>query len=293
MSLFFSSKKGKLINILIIAIITVSLFTLLNCGGGGGGGAGSLSGSASAGTPGIIVDFIAALTTTESGGQATFQVVLNSEPSDDVVIGLYSDDTGEGTISPVSLTFTSANWNAPQTVTVTGVDDGVLDGNQSYKIITQQAISADSDYDTRNGDDVPVSNTDNDTAGITVSAISGDTTEAGSQATFTIVLNYEPFFDVVIDLSSSDTAEGTVSPASLTFTPLDWNAPQTVTATGVDDAVQDGNLVYSIVTAAASSTDGNYDGIDPDNVFVTNSDQRRYYGSWSAGNFHSCIELRT
>jgi len=30
---------------------------------------------------------------------------------------------------------------------------------------------------------------------------------------------------------------------------MNWNAPQTVTVTGVDDAVADGNQVYSIVTA--------------------------------------------
>jgi hypothetical protein len=37
---------------------------------------------------------------------------------------------------------------------------------------------------------------------------------------------------VTIALTSSDTTEGTVSPASLTFTPGNWNVAQTVTVTG-------------------------------------------------------------
>ena len=60
---------------------------------------------------------------------------------------------------------------------------------------------------------------------------------------------------MTIGLSSSDTTEGTVSPASLTFTPANWNAPQTVTVTGVNDAVDDGDIAYTIVTAPATSTD--------------------------------------
>ena len=51
------------------------------------------------------------------------------------------------------------------------------------------------------------------------------------------------------------TTEGTVSPATLTFTPANWNTAQTVTVTGVDDAVDDGDIAYTIVTAPATSSD--------------------------------------
>ena len=49
------------------------------------------------------------------------------------------------------------------------------------------------------------------------------TTEAGGTATFTVVLNTQPTADVTIALSSSDTTEGTVGPASLVFTTANWN----------------------------------------------------------------------
>ena len=54
-----------------------------------------------------------------------------------------------------------------------------------------------------------MTNTDNDTAGITVTPTSGlTTTEAGGTATFTVVLNTQPTADVTIGLTSSDTTEG-------------------------------------------------------------------------------------
>src|SRR3989442_1309648 len=73
-------------------------------------------------------------------------------------------------------------------------------------------------------------------------------------------------------MSSCNTAEGTVSTGSLTFTPANWNVAQTVTVTGVNDFVDDGNIAYTIVTAAATSSDGNYNGFNPADVSVTNLD---------------------
>jgi hypothetical protein len=100
-----------------------------------------------------------------------------------------SDNTAEGTVDKPSLTFTSANWNTPQTVTVTGVDDLVVDGNVAYNIVTAAATSTDTNYSGVNANDVAVTNTDNDSKGITVTPTSGlTTTEAGGTATFTVVL---------------------------------------------------------------------------------------------------------
>src|SRR5205085_6416589 len=99
---------------------------------------------------------------------------------------------------------------------------------------------------------VSANNLDDDTAGITVAPTAGlVTTEAGGTATFTVVLNTEPTADVVLNLASSNTAEGTVGPASLRFTPSNRNVQQTVTVTGVDDPSVDGDVAYTIVTDAA------------------------------------------
>ena len=195
---------------------------------------------------GITVTPTAGLTTTEAGGTATFTVVLTTQPTADVSIALSSSDASEGTVSPASLTFTNANWNVAQTVTVTGVDDALDDGDVAYTIVTAAATSADVIYNGINAADVAVTNTDNDGSGITVSPIAGlTTTEAGGTATFTVVLTSQPTANVTIGLSSSNTAEGTVAPASVTFTNLNWNVAQTVTVTGVDDPLDDGNVAYT------------------------------------------------
>ena len=91
--------------------------------------------------------------------------MLNTQPTADVTIALSSSDTTEGTVVPASLTFTTANWNVPQTVTVTGVDDALVDGAVTYTIVTAAAASTDANYNTSERADVAVTNTDNDAAG--------------------------------------------------------------------------------------------------------------------------------
>src|SRR4029078_9272891 len=124
------------------------------------------------------------------------------------------------------------------------------DGDIVYDIVTAPAASSDGAYTGVDASNVSVTNTDNDTAGVTVSPAFGlTTTEAGGTATFTVVLNSQPTADVTIGLSSNDTSEGRVNPASLTFTTGNWNIARTVTVTGVNDLIDDGDIDYTIVTA--------------------------------------------
>jgi subtilisin family serine protease len=224
-------------------------------------------------TAGIQVSAPSSSTTTESGGQSTFTVVLLSQPSADVTIPVSSSDTTEGTVSPAALVFTPGNWNTPQTVTATGVNDLLDDGNIVWTAVLGAASSADAVYNGLDASDVQLTNTDDDTAGITVSAATGTvTTEAGGAVSFTVKLNSEPTADVTIAISSSDLTEGVVSVASLTFTAANWSVLQTVTATGVNDLVDDGNIVWTVVIGAASSADAAYNGLNPADVQLSNTD---------------------
>lgn len=223
-------------------------------------------------TPGVTVTPTNNLYTTENGGTAEFSVVLDTAPTADVTIAVASDNTAEGAVSVPSLTFTPDNWDVPQTITVTGQDDAVADGPITYHVVLSPTTSADADFNGLDPVDPKVINLDNESA-LTVVPISGlTTTEDGGTATFDVVLNSAPTADVTIGLSSSDETEGTVSPASLTFTPDNWSQVQTVTVTGVDDGVQDGDIAYSIITAPAVSTDANFNGQNPPDVAVVNLD---------------------
>ncbi len=221
---------------------------------------------------GIVLIPLSGLNTTESGGAAMFQVRLDSEPTDNVDVSLWSSDLSEGTVSPGNLTFTPGDWNTPQTVTVTGVDDLFDDGDVPYSIVSW-ATSSDPTYNWRAGADLLITNLNDDQAGVSITSTNGlVVAESGGSAVFTVVLDSEPMSDVTIGLSSDDSSEGAVSPASLTFTAGNWDVPQTVTVTGVDDALDDGDRGFTILTGAASSAASDYSGLNPVNVLVTNLD---------------------
>ena len=209
-----------------------------------------------------------ALTVGEAGTN-TYTLVLNVAPSANVVITPASNNTSAATVSS-ALTFTTTNWATPQAVIITGVNDG-NNINESV-VISHSTTSADADYNAISISSVAVTMADNDTAGITASAISGNTIEDATTATFTLVLNTQPTADVVIGLTSNDITEGTVSPSSVTFTNADWSTPKPVIITGVNDDVDDGDIAYSIVTAAAISTDADYSALNAADVSVTNTD---------------------
>jgi Domain of unknown function (DUF4347)/Concanavalin A-like lectin/glucanases superfamily len=122
--------------------------------------------------PGIIVTPASGLVTTEAGGTAQFSVVLNDAPTANVNIPVSSSDTTEGTVSTTLLTFTTANWNVAQTVTVTGVNDALTDGLQAYTAVLGAATSTDANYSGRDAADVQLANSDDD---ITYNQISVDT----------------------------------------------------------------------------------------------------------------------
>ncbi len=115
------------------------------------------------------------------------------------------------------------------------------------------------------------------------------TTEDGGSYSFTVVLDTQPSANVTIAVSSSDTTEGTVDKNSLVFTTTNWNIPQTVTVTGQADTLTDGDQDYTIILAAAVSTDTNYHGIDPIDVAITNTDTvtatRRHTRAVTMGGF--------
>src|SRR5258705_308379 len=177
-------------------------------------------------------------TTLFRSGTATFTVVLTSQPTASVTVGLTSSDLTEGTVAPASLTFTTANWNVAQTVTVTGVNDAIADRKITYLISTPPAMTSDGIYINQNASDVSVTNTDKDVGGITATLFFFNDT--ATTEIYTLSLHDAlpiSTASVTVGLTSSDLTEGTVAPASLTFTTANWNVAQTVTVTGVNDAI--------------------------------------------------------
>ncbi len=108
----------------------------------------------------------------ESGTSATFTVVLDSQPSSNVYFEINSSDTSEGETDLPNLLFTSINWDVPQTITVTGQNDNIVDGMQSFDIIVSvYDPDSDDNYDVLADISIPIINVDNDTAIITVGGL--------------------------------------------------------------------------------------------------------------------------
>ncbi|MFT5325738.1 MAG: hypothetical protein ACI8P0_003610, partial [Planctomycetaceae bacterium] len=121
------------------------------------------------GFPGVLVTESAGTTiVSESISTDSFDVVLTLQPGSDVVVQVVSGDTDEATVAPASLTFTSANWDTPQPVTVTGVDDDLIDGSQDSTITVSVVDGSSDDAFDGLSTTVTVSTVSDDVAGLTV-----------------------------------------------------------------------------------------------------------------------------
>ncbi|MCA9162231.1 MAG: hypothetical protein KDA62_04600, partial [Planctomycetales bacterium] len=105
------------------------------------------------------------VTVSEAGDSATFSAVLTSRPTTNVVLDVLSGDTGEAIADRSSLTFTPANWNIAQTITVTGVSDQIVDGTQTTAItVSVNTLQSDSAFHSIPTQSVSVTITDEDVA---------------------------------------------------------------------------------------------------------------------------------
>ncbi|WP_116772097.1 PKD domain-containing protein [Maribacter litoralis] len=72
--------------------------------------------------------------TSEDGTTDDFSIALKSAPAADVVVLIEVDAVNEVSLSETEFTFTTTNWQTPQMVTVTGLNDDDVDGVQFYNI---------------------------------------------------------------------------------------------------------------------------------------------------------------
>ncbi|WP_419211216.1 LamG-like jellyroll fold domain-containing protein [Maribacter sp. X9] len=212
------------------------------------------------------------LTISENAGTASFTVVLDAAPTSNVVFAISSNYTNEATVDKSALTFTSANWNTPQTVTVTGVNDDIdSDDTATITISVNDASSANS-FDALADKTVAITLTDDDTASFTVSKNTMTINEDAGTGTFTVVLDTEPTSDVVFNITSSATGEATVDKAQLTFTTSNWNTTQTVTVTGVDDAMDRDDSATITIAVKDADSDDSFDALADKTVAITLTD---------------------
>ncbi len=231
-------------------------------------------------TDSIVVSPASGLFTRESGSgsglctgansTATFTVVMGSQPSAGVTIPSITPDATEGAVDKNSLVFTPADYSIPQTVTVSCLDDNVLDGDITYDIVFANAVTTDPVYNSMPVGPVSVTNFDNELPSVTVTPLVLNLTEGGATGSFSVVLNNAPPGPAGFSVTSADPARATVDQSLLTFTPANYNTPQTVTVTPVDNNIIDVPPVNSVQILIGSSVV--YANTDPPDVTVNVAD---------------------
>jgi len=219
--------------------------------------------------PGVFINPTKDLITSEDGRDAEFSVRLTSAPLSAVAFKLKSKAIAEGLLiggnSPdieaeeIEIEFTTDNWSTDQIVTVKGQNDDAKDNNQSFIIETGLVVSADSDFNGLNPENINVINIDDDSPDFIFTPISSlETSDSGKMSQFSFALTTKPDADVVVDVSVSDSTEGQLSKdlsnqtsfrISMTFTPGDWSIPQVVYVIGIGDDIDDGAQSNNITLA--------------------------------------------
>jgi hypothetical protein len=242
--------------------------------------------------PAVMVLPNTGLQTNENGTSTTATITFNQALTlgQSVTFTFTSNRPAEGIVSSSgqgpagSITFTingPVAVNATVPLTITGVDDSIVDGPQAYLI----SCTTSGQFGAVTVPDLQCTNNDNDVPGITFSRTAGLlTSENGTSDSFIVQLNTQPTAQVTLSLASSNVLEGTVSPATLYFTTTagqaystatgigGWNVNHVVTVTGVDDTVLDFTVPYTIISAALVSTDPGYNNMTPPNVACSNLD---------------------
>ena len=178
-------------------------------------------------------------------GETTGPTVTTSEQTQFSIVG--GADQSKVSINPTTgvISFNSA----PD---FDNLDDA--DGDGVYEVIVQASDVV----------GYTVTQTINITAlevpyGIEFTAVEANPTE-GEAGSYTAVLTSAPSAPVTIPLTSSN-SRASLSPATLTFTPDNWNVPQTVTVNTIDDSSAGGDLAVTISSGKPTSDDANYNNL--------------------------------
>ena len=204
---------------------------------------------------------------------ANFFVRLDIEPNQDVYLNLSSNDPSEVKVDLQyqELHFTPLNWNIPQTVIVRGVDDSFIDGDQLTQISVGVKENSDPNFISEPNQSVDVINIDNDNAEIILTLIDPLTSEDGDKGNFTVQLGAPPISEVQLIFSSSNIDEGVVS-ETFTFSLLNWDQPQQVAVTGMDELIPiaDGAVNYQVYISSIISSDQYYNQLNPYDIAPLN-----------------------
>ena len=219
----------------------------------------------------VLVVSRASLTVGE-GESSSYTVKLTTEPTASVTVTISGHAGTDLTLSAATLTnnaltFTAANWNTAQTVTVAaGHDD---DGIPDAATLTHTASGGGYAGLT---DELSVTVTDDDMPAVvlTPGAIA---MEESQKATYAVKLATEPTVTVTVTISGHAGTDLTLSGTTLTnnaltFTSTNWDTAQTVSVAGAHDT----DSISDVETLTHTASGGEYAGVESTLRVAVNDD---------------------
>ena len=197
---------------------------------------------------------ITGATATEGGGTGAFTLVLNAVPTGTATIAIGTSP--QCTFAPSTLTFTSANWNVPQTVTVTAINDAIVEGPH---FCAPASITPSGGGVVGSSAPPPsVTVTDNDTATVTI-ANTTNGVEAGSVSgvmtiTQTAVSNTNTVIAYTVTGTATSGADYTALSGTVTIPAGQTTA--TITIPINDDAIVEGNETVIVTMNSLTGSAG-------------------------------------
>ncbi len=183
-------------------------------------------------------------------GQLTkFNIKLKNEPNNNVIIPV-NTNSDLIQLSTSQLIFNSSNWDNFQEITIFAPEDDYF--NESHQIPIQfgPSLSGDILYNGK-GFVIDLEYLNNDYKGIYF--YHSHPTEGGPNGSLTLSLQSKPKGDVTIYIDNPSPADLSFSSNSITFTPTNWNIPQTITITAIDDIFAEYTESFNIVLSTSSS----------------------------------------
>ena len=191
---------------------------------------------------------------------------LSSQPTAAATVEITGHEGTDLTLSTTTLTFTTSNWNIPQTVIVrAGPDDDAYDDTAT---LTHTANGGDYKDVTK---ELPVTVDDDETASLVVTPTEVGVIEENATGTsYTVRLSHVPIATTTVTVEGHAGTDLTLSGPiddTLTFTPDNWDTAQTVRVT----VAHDDDAVDEQVTLKHSAEGGAYEGLTKD-IQVTVAD---------------------
>lgn len=197
----------------------------------------------------------------ENNGQATFKIRLATIPTNAFTLGLSSSLSSRATVSPNNISFNPLNWNIYQTVTVSGVNNNIVDGSANFNIdFAPDLVTLDPNYNNFAPSPLVFTVTDDDVASLIFTGPSPSLSEEATEpSTFTVRLTSEPSNPVTITLTP-DIQFNSQTPIIIILDNTNWNTASSFQVQALKDQQREPNQV-GVITVNVSSLDTNYNNL--------------------------------